>query len=469
MLIENFKKENDLLRHIMTVEKNEEQGRALKQIFTTRDHLFITGKAGSGKSTFMRRVREFLRNSVTVAPTGIAALNAGGQTIHSFFLMKTEPYIPEIYKGMLKNKVEVDYFTKIKLKSVDTIIIDEISMVRPDTLDYMSDIIRQAKKSRLPFGGVRLIMFGDLSQLPPVVTEDDFLDKHYESRFFFSSKALRASGFRVIQFNRVYRQTDNELVSALDDIRCGVLTEETRTTLESRVKQPEDIEKTIIICATNKEASKINNENLDRIPSELFEIRAESNGQPPIAPCEDTLYIKEGAKVVITKNGDGYVNGSMGVVREILINKGKIVVELPDGFEVEIYKNKWEKIKYTQVDGELKGVPVGYVIQFPIRLGYAITAHKSQGMTLESVYVDMSRSFEIGQVYTAISRCKSLDGLYLKSMIEDRSIILSDKVSEFMEKVDECDNVIPPEKLSDINNEMIERNKDLFNFEEFGL
>lgn len=469
MLIENFKKENDLLRHIMTVEKNEEQGRALKQIFTTRDHLFITGKAGSGKSTFMRRVREFLRNSVTVAPTGIAALNAGGQTIHSFFLMKTEPYIPEIYKGMLKNKVEVDYFTKIKLKSVDTIIIDEISMVRPDTLDYMSDIIRQAKKSRLPFGGVRLIMFGDLSQLPPVVTEDDFLDKHYESRFFFSSKALRASGFRVIQFNRVYRQTDNELVSALDDIRCGVLTEETRATLESRVKQPEDIEKTIIICATNKEASKINNENLDRIPSELFEIRAESNSQPPIAPCEDTLYIKEGAKVVITKNGDGYVNGSMGVVREILINKGKIVVELPDGFEVEIYKNKWEKIKYTQVDGELKGVPVGYVIQFPIRLGYAITAHKSQGMTLESVYVDMSRSFEIGQVYTAISRCKSLDGLYLKSMIEDRSIILSDKVSEFMEKVDECDNVIPPEKLSDINNEMIERNKDLFNFEEFGL
>lgn len=161
-----------------------EQGRALKKIFTTRENLFITGRAGSGKSTFMRRIVKFLGKCVIVAPTGVAALNAGGQTIHSFFSIKNDPYIPSIERGMLSNKVDVSPFMKKKIKNLDTIVIDEISMVRPDLLDEVADVLRQCRRSKEPFGGVRLIMFGDLSQLPPVVTADDFIDRYYESRFF---------------------------------------------------------------------------------------------------------------------------------------------------------------------------------------------------------------------------------------------------------------------------------------------
>lgn len=469
MVKEDFKNENDLLRHIMTVDKNVEQGRALKKIFTTRENLFITGRAGSGKSTFMRRIVKFLGKCVIVAPTGVAALNAGGQTIHSFFSIKNDPYIPSIERGMLSNKVDVSPFMKKKIRNLDTIVIDEISMVRPDLLDEVADILRQCRRSKEPFGGVRLIMFGDLSQLPPVVTADDFIDKYYESRFFFSSKALRASGFSVITFENVFRQKDPQLLSVLEDIRCGVITDESRQILDSRVKYPDNMDNTIIICSTNKEAYEINKTNLDKINNKVFKFDATVFGEKPVAPCEDELIVKVGAKVIITRNGNGYVNGSMGIITSIDTVDETIYVHLDNDTEVEITKEKWEKMKYKQVDDSLEGISCGYIIQYPLRLGYAITVHKSQGMTLDNIFVDISIAFEIGQIYTALSRCRSIDGLYLKSVPKEDMVLLSDKISDFIEKVDENEGVLNPEKISDIGKDMIKKQQDLFNFDEYGL
>jgi ATP-dependent exoDNAse (exonuclease V) alpha subunit len=467
MVQEDFKNENDLLRHIMTVDKNVEQGRALKKIFTTRENLFITGRAGSGKSTFMRRIVKFLGKCVIVAPTGVAALNAGGQTIHSFFSLKSDPYIPSIERNMLSNKIDLNNFVRSKVKNLDTIVIDEVSMVRPDLLDEVADILRQSKRSKEPFGGVRLIMFGDLSQLPPVVTDDDFVDKYYESRFFFSSKALRASGYSVITFNKVFRQKDPRMISVLEDIRCGNISDDTREILESRVKSPDNMDNTVFICSTNKEVSDINNSNLSKIDGDVFKFKASIDGDRPQAPCEDELMVKIGAKVIITRNGAGYVNGSVGVITDI--DDDVIYVKLSDGTEVDISMERWEKIRYRMVDGEMEKIVCGSIYQFPIRLGYAITSHKSQGMTLDSVYIDMGRAFEAGQVYTAMSRCKSLDGLYLKQVPDDNSIVLSDKVQDFMDRIEEMDGEIPPERISDIGKDMIKKKQDLFNFDEYGL
>lgn len=376
MVKEDFRNENDLLRHIMTVDKNVEQGRALKKIFTTRENLFITGRAGSGKSTFMRRIVKFLGKCVIVAPTGVAALNAGGQTIHSFFSIKNDPYVPGFEHGMLSNKIEVGGFVKSKVKRLDTIIIDEVSMVRPDLLDEMADILRQSKRSKNPFGGVRIIMFGDLSQLPPVVTEDDIIDRYYDSHFFFSSKALRASGFSVIKFNRVFRQNDNEILTVLEDIRNGVITEESKRIMESRVMVPENMDDVVIVCSTNKEASVINNDNLSKLSGESHEFEAEVVGDRPNAPCEDKLVVKVGAKVLITRNGCGYVNGSTGIITSIDEKEEVISVKLGDGSEVDVRKERWDKFKYRTVDGSLEKMSCGYIIQYPIRLGYSITSHK---------------------------------------------------------------------------------------------
>lgn len=417
----------------------------------------------------MRRIVKFLGKCVIVAPTGVAALNAGGQTIHSFFSIKNDPYIPSIERGMLSNKVDVSPFMKKKIKNLDTIVIDEISMVRPDLLDEVADVLRQCRRSKEPFGGVRLIMFGDLSQLPPVVTADDFIDKYYESRFFFSSKALRASGFSVITFENVFRQKDPQLLSVLEDIRCGVITDESRQILDSRVKYPDNMDNTIIICSTNKEAYEINKTNLDKINNKVFKFDATVFGEKPVAPCEDELIVKVGAKVIITRNGNGYVNGSMGIITSIDTVDETIYVHLDNDTEVEITKEKWEKMKYKQVDNSLEGISCGYIIQYPLRLGYAITVHKSQGMTLDNIFVDISRAFEIGQIYTALSRCRSIDGLYLKSVPKEDMVLLSDKISDFIEKVDENEGVLNPEKISDIGKDMIKKQQDLFNFDEYGL
>ena len=432
-----FRAPEELLASVMN-EGNMKQGKAMKAIFLSNKHLFITGKAGSGKTTFLKRIMPFLGITAVVAPTGIAALNAGGQTIHSFFGFDISPYAPVIKGNKLKNVADPARKDRYGiLKRLETLVIDEISMVRPDLLDRIADVLRQARKNnKEPFGGVRLLMFGDLHQLPPVLKSDDVLLDYYDTKYFFSSKALRASGFEVHEFDKVYRQSDPEFLNILNGIRTGDITDDDLISLNSKVSTPKGDYMTI--CSTNKEAESINLSRLALIPGRPYRSVAIKKGDAPKdAPCEELLEVKIGAQVVITKNGTNYVNGTIGRVTSVEMSDNQsemlsisVCVGKDDkGIDIiaKLGKETWEKCKYASFPGHIETVVVGQISQFPVRLGYAITTHKSQGMTLDNVLVDMGLAFEGGQIYTALSRVRTFDGLHLKNQIV-KSKIFADEV-----------------------------------------
>lgn len=508
MVKEDFNNLKDVIRNIITIEKNVPQGLALKELVEGKGHMFITGRAGSGKSTFLRRVFPFLDNAVIVAPTGVASLNIGGATIHSCFGLPIDPYCPVVNPSRTEfvNTCKFNP-TAYKMKKVKMVIIDEISMVRPDLLDCLADVLRQIKHNDSdPFGGVRIIMFGDLSQLPPVTSNDDPLYTYYDSRFFFSSKALRASGFKVFNFDKVFRQKDPTFLEVLDEVKSGELSVGSEEILNSRVGTPQNMDNVVTICSTNMELQAINNENLMRINGEEHTFNAViKNVKPTSAPCEEILRLKVGAKVVITKNGlPDYVNGSVGKVTGFIteedmekddtpvdtfyddaINrkndkpkaprlwdsdiKGIKVQIMSTGKEVDIYPNTWEKCRYVPRETMIEKEVIGSIIQLPVRLGYAVTAHRSQGMTLDNVFIDMTRSFESGQTYTALSRCRSLEGLYLKNRITSDMVRKDPMISEFLGKVEANKGVVMPEKLKDIMGKQKPMNKYGIDFSEFGL
>lgn len=469
---------------------NVEQAEAVRKIFRTNENLFITGKAGTGKSTFLRRLRPLLDKSVVVAPTGIAALNVEGSTIHSMFSFDTSPFIPEIKEGRFVGKsnsrAKRDRYET--LSTIDTLIIDEVSMLRADLLDRVSSALRIIRKNDKPFGGVRLILFGDLSQLPPVFKDEFPLYDYYDTKFFFSSKALMASGYSVIEFKKVYRQSDEQFINSLNSIRDGSFTKEDEKVFEGRIINPGNIpSESIYICSTNAESRSINDTSLKRVEGEEYVFTAAVSGKyPKDAPCEESLILKRGARVILTKNGEGYVNGSLGVVTDILKlpaldengnpkkdpSTGR--VELEDAVFVRVDGQDkptripietWINMEYTVYNRMLVGVEVGRIVQYPIRLGYSISAHKSQGMTLESAIIKMDRAFEPGQIYTAISRCKSLEGLYLTSMIDAKRVGMDPEVKRFWENVHENNGTIKPVSMKELENSLNgESLKDLLDF-----
>lgn len=497
-----FESANDLLRSVMD-EGNVAQGRAIKSIFTTRNHIFITGRAGSGKSTFMRRIYPFLESCAIVAPTGIAAINAGGSTIHSYFSFNLDPYIPEVKNKRLWNHEESRLtFDKIEMiRSLDTLIIDEISMVRADLLDRIGDILRKVRRSKEPFGGVRLIMIGDLSQLPPIVNDDIYFN-YYDSRYFFSSKSLLAAGYEVHYFDKTYRQADQTFINILDNIRYKCLKKEDIDVLNSRVLVPGEDVSYINLVPTNVKASSINCEKLDKLEGEVYSFDAISVGTPPTqAPCEQNLILKIGAQVMITRNSPtgSYVNGSVGTVvmfkypldkaaidklkaenfgslppgKENVDKKG-IVVKLADSKRnVTIYPVTWYNVKYVDMGGFIGRTEIGSITQFPMKLGWAISVHKSQGLSLDNAYIDTSRSFESGQVYTAISRCRSLDGLYLMNKLKEKDILVDDVIAEYYSEMKENNFVfkpIPIGKVMEYNRANKKVNKSLeLDFDKYNL
>lgn len=469
---------------------NLEQAEAIRKIFHSNENLFITGKAGTGKSTFLRRLRPLLDKSVVVAPTGIAALNVEGSTIHSMFSFDASPFIPEMKEGKFVAKPK-SFTTRekfITLVTIDTLIIDEVSMLRADLLDRVSAALRNMRKNDLPFGGVRLILFGDLSQLPPVFKEEFPLYDYYNTKFFFSSKALMASGYSVVEFKKVYRQNDERFINSLNSIRDGSFTKEDEKVFENRVVSPGNIPaESIYICSTNMESRTINETSLRKLSGEEHVFEAISSGKyPKDAQCEERLVLKIGARVILTKNGEGYVNGSLGLVTDItkvpvLDENGKperdpvtgalkmedaIFVRIDGtGRRTRIPIETWINMEYTVYHGALVGVETGRITQYPIRLGYSISAHKSQGMTLESAIIKMDRAFEPGQIYTAISRCKSLDGLYLTSMIDAKRVGMDPEVKKFWENVHENNGQIKPVPMEELEDSLNGKSlKDLLDF-----
>lgn len=434
----------------MKTQENLQLQLAFDFVQYTGNNIFLTGKAGTGKTTFLHNLKELSpKRMVVVAPTGVAAINAGGMTIHSFFQLPLGPQVPGYesegqavkFKRFRKEKINI-------MKSLDLLLIDEISMVRADVLDGVDATLRRFKNRQLPFGGVQLLMIGDLQQLAPVVKEDEWalLRQHYNTAFFFGSKALNQTQYISIELQHVYRQSDQEFISLLNSIRDNMLGQEIINFLNTRY-QPDfkaEDQGYITLTTHNRKAQNINELRLKRLPGSTHTFSAEVIGNFPDYnyPTAHELQLKEGAQVMFIKNdptGQGeYYNGKIGKVTGF--KDDKIIVKCPnDAFPITVEPLEWQNVKYS-LDGESKEITEeveGRFTQMPLKLAWAITIHKSQGLTFEKAIIDAQAAFAHGQVYVALSRCKSLEGLVLSSRIETGSIKNDPGIGQFTREVEE--------------------------------
>ena len=414
----------------------------------TGQHIFLTGKAGTGKTTFLHDLREHpLKRMVVVAPTGVAAINARGVTIHSFFQLPFGPLI-----GIDRIKSEQMKFNKEKvniIRSLDLLVIDEISMVRADLLDAIDTVLRRFRIHNKPFGGVQLLMIGDLQQLSPVVKEDEraLLREYYDTPYFFSSKALRETSFVSIELTQVFRQQDDHFISILNQVRENRLSKFSLGQLNQRYFpdfQPNDDEGYITLCTHNAQAKRINETKLKSLAGNehYFEAQIEGNFPEYSYPADFELVVKEGAQVMFVKNDTSpeklFYNGKIGTITHI--EDPFIFVLCPgDEDEIAVSKAVWENVKYSLKANtdEIIEDTEGTFTQYPLRLAWAITIHKSQGLTFERAIIDAQSSFAHGQVYVALSRCKTLEGMVLSTPINHHSIINDHTVKGFTEHIEQ--------------------------------
>lgn len=430
------------------MEMNEESILAWNIIEKTNANLFLTGKAGTGKTTFLKRLKELSpKRMIVLAPTGIAAINAGGMTIHSFFQLPFSPYVPGTTFGSGEQKRY--QFSKLKrniIRSIDLLVIDEISMVRSDLLDAVDSVLRQYRKRHdLPFGGVQLLMIGDLQQLAPVVTpqEEHLLGQHYDTPFFFSSNALKQVGYLTIELKKVYRQQDEQFISLLNQIRENKASEATLQALNQRYIPnfvPPKEGNYIRLTTHNAPAQYINEQQLAALPAQSFSFTAEIEGDFPETsyPADFKLTLKPGAQVMFIKNDPQhrFYNGMIGEVIGVRTDEdgSKITVRSKDsGEEFDLEKMEWTNAKYTlnEKTKEIEETVEGKFMQYPLRLAWAITIHKSQGLTFEHAIIDASHSFTHGQTYVALSRCKTLKGMVLSQPLSRGAIISCQTVDAF--------------------------------------
>lgn len=422
------------------MEKNSELRHAWDFVEHTGISIFLTGKAGTGKTTFLRTLKKkSSKRSIIVAPTGVAAINAGGMTIHSFFQLPLSPFVPE---ANFKNRFDYSKEKRKIIRTLDLLIIDEISMVRSDVLDAIDSVLRRFREHEKPFGGVQLLMIGDLQQLTPVVTPEDevILQRYYDTSYFFGSKALRSISYVTIELTHVYRQQDEEFITLLNNIREGQVSETDLKRLNERFNpnfEPEVGSDYIRLTTHNKMAESYNEVQLHNLPSKACTFIAEADGNFPEYnyPADFKLTLKRGAQVMFIRNDNNgrYYNGRIGHVTHI--DNEKILVLCPgDDKEIEVLQETWENTKYSlnektkQIEAEVQGT----FKQYPLRLAWAITIHKSQGLTFEHAIIDAQSSFAAGQVYVALSRCKTLEGLILASPISSSAIINDNLVMNYI-------------------------------------
>ena len=412
---------------------------------STNQNIFLTGKAGSGKTTFLHDLKRLSpKRMVVVAPTGVAAINAGGLTIHSFFQMSFGPQIPQTDPSLSINNpsgfnapTSIKRYNKEKInimRSLDLLVIDEISMVRADMLDGIDEVLRRFRDKRKPFGGVQLLMIGDLQQLAPIVKGDEWniLKKYYDTFYFFSSRALRQSSFISIELKHIYRQSDQNFIKLLNKIRENKLDASALQELNKRYQPdfvPKDDDGYIILTTHNNQAQEINQSRLNKLKTKPSFFEAFISGEFPeyIYPTEWELELKPGAQVMFVKNDSSsekrYYNGKIGTV--LNIDEDGIEVQCKDDDNsIFVQREEWQNAKYAlnKDSGEIEENVIGTFEQYPLKLAWAITIHKSQGLTFEKAIINAQLSFAHGQVYVALSRCKSLEGLILSTPIKVQSV-----------------------------------------------
>lgn len=427
---------------IPSMQQNSQLDLAFDFVQYTDKNIFLTGKAGTGKTTFLHQLKKTsLKRMAVVAPTGVAAINAGGVTINSFFQLPFGPYIP----GNTA-KTEHKRFSKEKInliKSLDLLVIDEISMVRADTLDQIDEVLKRFKDHKRPFGGVQLLMIGDLHQLSPVVKDEDWaiLKSYYPNLFFFSSKALMVTQPVSIELKHIYRQVDSDFIDLLNSVRQNQIDENVLKKLNQRYIpdfNPSDEEGYITLTTHNKSAQEINEGKLKELLSPVHRFKAVVQDDFPeySYPTVAELELKKGAQVMFVKNDPSrerlFFNGKIGIITSI--SDDHIQVKCPgDLSEIVVNPLEWTNIKYeldTQTK-ELREKIIGTFTQFPLKLAWAITIHKSQGLTFEKAVIDANLAFAHGQVYVALSRCKSFEGMVLRSPISFNSVKTDGTISEY--------------------------------------
>jgi len=425
----------------------------------TDRNIFLTGKAGTGKTTFLHKIRnESFKRLVVVAPTGVAAINAKGVTIHSFFQMSFGPILPPEAESIpsphdkFGNSKYQKKFNKKKIdiiRSLDLLIIDEISMVRADLLDGIDQVLRRYKNKDKVFGGVQLLMIGDLQQLAPVVKNEEWriLQPYYNTAFFFSSKAFQTSNAIGIELKHIYRQSNEHFIAILNEIRNNRLSQASMESLNERYDpdfKPKPEDGYITLTTHNDRANKMNREELANISRESVYFSAEVDGDFPehSYPTHERLELKVGAQVMFIKNDSSpdkrYFNGKIGKI--VQMDSSEVVVRCPsDSEDIHTEKETWDNLKYSinEKTKEISESVKGSFSQMPLRLAWSITIHKSQGLTFEKAIIDAAASFAHGQTYVALSRCKTLEGIVLKSKINKNGIIQDNRVINFTKDVEE--------------------------------
>nr|WP_288811369.1 helix-turn-helix domain-containing protein [uncultured Sphingobacterium sp.] len=434
----------------------------------TNQNVFITGKAGTGKTTFLKYIREHSYKKMAItAPTGVAAMNAGGTTLHSLFWLPFGTFVEDyelrwdeqdshIYnKSRLFSTIKLTKQRRAILQELELLIIDEVSMVRADTLDAINVILQSVRRDMRPFGGLQVLFIGDLYQLPPVVKDAEWniLRDHYSSVFFFNAKILRDNPLVMLELNKIYRQQDEGFISILNAIRNNECTSEMLATLNGYYQQdfvPKEEEQYITLTSHNRNADEINSAKLASLSGKMLNLKAvvKDDFAQGSYPAEETLSLKIGAQVMFIRNDSGderkYYNGKIGTVKDIDTVQGTVSVTFPDGSEeVTVKRETWENIRYNYDKGQdqIKEEVLGTFSQFPLRLAWAITIHKSQGLTFQKAIIDAGTSFAAGQVYVALSRLTSLEGLVLKSIIPSYAIRTDYQVVEFAQRASLQSNI----------------------------
>jgi len=452
-------------------EGNKAFMRAVSFVNQTNRNLFLTGKAGTGKTTFLKYIRENSHKKMAIAaPTGVAAMNAGGTTLHSLFWLPFGTFIEDhpmqwddrdshIYnKSRLFSAIKLTKQRRSLLQELELLVIDEVSMVRADTLDAIDAILKSVRRDARPFGGLQLLFIGDLYQLPPVVRDNEWqlLRKYYTSPFFFDAKVLREHPPIILELSKIYRQSDQVFIGLLNKIRNNECSAADLDQLNVHYRPdfvPKENDRYITLTSHNQPADTINREQLAKLPGKMYGLQAlvKEEFQQGAFPADEMLDLKIGAQVMFIKNDSGeerrYFNGKIGTVKDVLLDKEQVVVGFDDGSdEVSVRRETWENVRYRYDKGEdrVDAEVLGTFSQFPLRLAWAITIHKSQGLTFDRAVIDAGTSFAAGQVYVALSRLTSMDGLVLKSKIPMHAIRTDPQVVDFMRRT------LPDDQLADL-------------------